>query len=264
MIKYWSGRGAFLPVNPFEQDFVEFFKTKNKEVFNQLLFMGKYGQIILPVFFFTGLFAMIKERKTGILILTISPVIIHLLLSAIHFYPFANQLILYLIPLIIIVIGNGLAFLFNFVFVKINIGTARLLIVFIPLFFLSVLWKKDFPVEVAEIKESIEFLRNNKKPDEALFVGFSMANAFKYYQETGFSHFTNVQFGNYSWKFEDGFVEGLKNSRTRLWLLTGQTSKLNEAKLFNELDSADICYTQKFHARGSILHFVDFEQHRTK
>jgi len=251
MVKFWTRNGSFFPLNPLEEGFWLFLSNRVRGIFSFAMPLGIAGKYLFFPLFITGIIGFVKQKKYGLMILTLAPVFIHLTLSALIIYPFALRLTLYLIPLFMLVTGFGFAFLLTIVAKKINLRKFDFAFLIIPLLFFSMFYLRGFPIEVNEFKKSIAFLKEHKKDNEGLFVDFAVANALKYYIQIDGIKFTKTDYGNHKRKFQDGYIDALIESKINLWILIANAKNRNHAAFFYELEKLGIACEKKYEATGT-------------
>ena len=111
MIAYWGSHKCFMPINPLKKDFYQFLRDSIGIIAYDLFRFGKVGGIGLTILTLIGLIRLITQRAVGVIILAITPLIAHLLLSAFKLYPFDTRLILYTCPCIILMCSSGFNYL---------------------------------------------------------------------------------------------------------------------------------------------------------
>jgi hypothetical protein len=80
MVAYWKDFDVFMPMNPFKADFYKFLDSKGYMLYSSLFHFDRNG-VYLIFFILAGLISLIRKKRIEIIILTILPVILHLILS---------------------------------------------------------------------------------------------------------------------------------------------------------------------------------------
>ena len=176
----------FMPINPLTIQFYQFLYRKGYMVVNSLFQFGPIGGISLSALILIGIGNLIRKRRTGIIILAIVPIILHLLLSGFKLYPFDKRLILYTCPFVILVCSFGFNYLVNILFADLKIERFRLLAIFIPLLISLDFYGNGFPIEKIEIKKSIKFIEQNMIKNDRVFVNYYSRIPYRYYKEIFF------------------------------------------------------------------------------
>jgi hypothetical protein len=277
MKSYWSSADAFFPLNPTKANFYVFLiKKVPTRIFSPLFFMdyerGLWIRWIvvssMALFFITGIIKLIRNKQIGQIILLCMPLLLHLILSALYLYPFERRLILYVIPGIIIVCSLGFDCVTNVIFQK-NEGRKQYFMI-IPLLFFLFLFS-DFPVKTHDVKGCIKYVQKNSKAEENnIYVGYSQAITFKYYNDKGFVD-SKLNITNNMEKYvetyetwlinpeqshiDDYDMNDLKMLHNKNWLLV---SSQKGKDMISKLDSLGYNRVKEFHAKGSSVYLYDF------
>ena len=105
----WERKGTFMPFPPLSLADIEWFFSAFFRMFSNPL--GLPFPVAAGLVFIVGCVALLRN-KTQLLML-ISPVLLTLLASGVHKYPFGRRLLLFLIPLLLIVIAAGVEYLMD-------------------------------------------------------------------------------------------------------------------------------------------------------
>jgi len=255
MVTYWSN--AFMPHNLFNADFYLFLIDKFK-----MLFDSPYGimdKILFPVLYLIGFVTLSIGRKTGILLIMLIPIFLHLLLSAFKLYPFDLRLILYTIPVVIIITSFGFEYLMNIVFTNLRIERLRLLAILIPLLLLFVLCSVGFPRRHEEIKRTIYYIQNNINKNDKIYVNYFAANAFKYYNDIQFMNINvPVIYGSVDRNNDEKYINELKNLKGRNWLLFVGFGDNDTSYIIKKIDSLGYNKVKTFVTYGSSTYLYEF------
>jgi len=255
MVIYWSN--AFMPHNLFSADFYLFLVDKFK-----MLFDSPYGimdKILFPVLYLIGFVTLSIRRKTGILLIMLMPIFLHLLLSAFKLYPFDLRLILYTIPVVIIITSFGFEYLMNIVSTNLRIERFRLLAMLIPLLLLFVLCSVGFPRQHEEIKRTIDYIQNNINKNDKIYVNYFAANAFKYYNDIQFMNINvPVIYGSVDRNNDEKYINELKNLKGRNWLLFVGFGDNDTSYIIKKIDSLGYNKVKTFVTYGSSAYLYEF------
>lgn len=138
---------------------------------------AKYLPLIL--FILGGIIAI--QRNLYLLYIAVLPIILALLLSYLHLYPFADRLILFLLPILYLVIAEAIAQLrlqiANYP-VKLTTYTLQLLLVMMLVYPLQNIGNR---IEKQELKPLLKYLQINKLPSDKLYLYHWVEPAFRYY-----------------------------------------------------------------------------------
>lgn len=262
MISYWSNVDAFMPHNPINIDFYKFLRSKLGMIFSSLLPFGVGGRHFLRVLFLIGSVTLFIKRKTGVLILTLIPIILHLLLSALKLYPFDLRLILYTCSIIIIITSFGFDYITNFIFTYLKIERFRLLSILIPVSLLFTFYIIGFPIKREEIKKSINYIQQHINKNDKIYVYYGAAYAFKYYNYIQFINTSaSIVKGSKNIKNKEKYINELKNLKGRIWLLFAHAHIWDddeETYIVRQLDSLGYNKIETFITDGSSTYLYDF------
>ncbi|MDR4494031.1 MAG: hypothetical protein R3B74_06365 [Nitrospirales bacterium] len=104
MIKAWSGSTAFMPLPPISVEDLLWFPKTFLAMFPQTA--GLYLSGLTALCFIAGWISHLKQNRYAFFLL-ILPAAVSLIASGLHAYPFQGRLILFLVPSLIIFIGEG-------------------------------------------------------------------------------------------------------------------------------------------------------------
>lgn len=178
LIPYWQALHAFLPLDVLSLDFWVWFPRKLLQILKSPCGFEKQYLLVLP--FLAGAFYLFRRQKSffvtmcGIAACAIAA-------SAMQRFPFAERVILFIAPLAILCIGQGIA-----AFVE-PLWPARkaaallivLLFVFVPTLSAAVLLVR--PVQREEMRPLLETLQTRLQPGDRLYIYPFARPAFKYY-----------------------------------------------------------------------------------
>lgn len=176
---------AFVPVNPLSPEFRDFFsRTINDIAFSSLLYASPdYGfPYVLIALIIIGIITVVLKKNVVLLIFTCVPVLTHLTLSALHFYPFVYRLILYLVPSFVLLVTIGIVAIAD-LFAKKSMVLAAFLVIYCVICMVIESFKR-FPVWSREIKPSLDFI-NTTMPAANVYA-FDPVNAYTYYYHRGY------------------------------------------------------------------------------
>lgn len=257
MIINWENKKAFLPLNPFSKEFYIFLLRAIKNIYFKLLGFGPFWLIPL-IISLSAIGFMFKQRKYTLLYFCLTPIMVHLLLSSMKLYPFSGRFILYITPLIVLIYSIGLYYIYEFTNKKILRLPYLLLILPVLIMFYPI--HALYPIEKEEIKNSLKYIENNIKKDEAIYVYYGSNKAFNFYKETKFINISNaIIFGTRHRDENYKYDPELLNLKGRVWLLFSHVYPLrNEEKYMMELllnKGSELLDVKKY--KGSSVYYVD-------
>ncbi len=208
---------AFMPLNPFSKDLYIFIYEHIADMYHLLGFVG-YFWLIPFVVSLSGIVFMIKYQKYTLLYFSISPVILHLLLSSVELYPFTGRFLLYIVPLIMLMYAFGLYYLFDFLNKKI-IRLPSLLLAF-PVLVMFYPVYVSFPIEVEEIRKSLKYIEKNIKNDETVYVYYGAKMGYNFYKDANIIDINNtIIVGAYYRNEKSKLNDELSALKGKIWLL---------------------------------------------
>lgn len=104
MVNAWSDSTAFMPMPPLSMEGLLWFPKTFLAVFPQTA--GLYLSGLAALCLIAGCVSLMKENRYSFF-LFILPAVVTLIVSGLHAYPFQGRLILFLIPCLVIFIGEG-------------------------------------------------------------------------------------------------------------------------------------------------------------
>ncbi|HMF72687.1 MAG TPA: glycosyltransferase family 39 protein [Flavitalea sp.] len=218
MREFWQM--AFMPLDVFGSPFRDFMRRSMK-IFSTLLFSfpGPYLFLITLLLFLGGLLAMLLEKRYLLLHLCVTPIAIHLGLSAIKMYPFEMRLLLYQAPFYILSIIFGLYWVVNKL---ISNPRSRIAITSICIALMAVKTFMNYPMTSDEIKHAIKYINSMHKPGESMYVAAGASPAVKYYRQRGFAKFDDLSLSLGKETFYDprNFLKNIDDLHGRVWLLS--------------------------------------------
>jgi hypothetical protein len=271
MINEWENYEAFMPANPLNIQFYQFLSHKGSMIVNSLFQFRRIGGISLSILILTGIVSLIIKRRVDFIILTVTPLILHLLLSSFKLYPFDRRLILYACPVIILICVFGFNYLVNILFANLKIEKLWLLAISIPLVMSFYFYRAGFPMKLIEIKKSIEFIEQHTYKKDKVYVNYFASFPFRYYKEISFMKMdtNNIVIGNENKLGDfigDGYAADTINYANELNLLSGRVwflftqigdedEKMKFLKTYFNAKGKSII--KEFHTKGSDVYLYD-------
>jgi hypothetical protein len=193
MEQYWTNLRAFLPSNPLSTDFYSFLIECLSEMCTTLYEFDIYvvrliWKIFFGLFVMAGIVVLVKKKKIGVLIFVFTPLLLHLLLSAFHLYPFFKRLILYAMPGMIILFAYGFYEIITFTTSMLMLKTEKIIsfaTIACMLFLIGLFVIRGFPFKRFEGRNVIKFVQENIQNTENLYMAFHNIHVLKYYTDIG-------------------------------------------------------------------------------
>ncbi len=190
--------------------------------------------LTLCCFIIGAVYMYYKQRNKSLLLLI--PLILTIIASSLHRYPFAGRLLLFLVPLMLIPITEGVIFLSR------NTARGSILAALVLPFVLTIgpcaiaSYHLIKPRAPEELRPVLKYLRKERKNSDTIYLYYASINAYNYYKE--FFNLTGpVIYGNPSRENWSNYLEQIKRlkGRNRVWFLFSHICTrfgVDEEKLF--------------------------------
>lgn len=259
MIKVWSNENVFMLTNPLNLKFYKFLWGQWIGVVTDLLKFHKIGGVSLSVLIVIGSVSLIRKRRIDFIILTMTPIILHLLLSSFKLYPFDSRFILYLCPIIILICSFGFFCFVDMLFANLKIERFRLLAISIPLLMFSFFYINGFPLKKSEIKKSIKFVEQQIDKKDLIYVNFFASIPFRYYREISLIKMDtkNIVIGKL---YDKNYSNEVSLLNGRVWFIFAtniEYERENMKFLTNYFALKGEKLIQEFHTNGSTVYLYD-------
>jgi len=180
LIEYW--RKAYMPVPPWSDPgwFVR--------VYQSFLNTGLHTHWSMSVTFIVlvmvgSLSLLVRQRSLAVML--IFPVLVALILSALQRYPFMHRFLLFLLPYAMLLMAEGIRFIYFMVsrwsrglaFGVIAVPIVVTLWLLVPV----TSWYFRYPSMGADIKPVMQYVSENRHPEDIVYVYYGSAPAFDYY-----------------------------------------------------------------------------------
>lgn len=171
---------AYMPLPPKSLADIKWFIELFFEIFNYPLSMTLIG---LSAFaFIIGCISMYSQRRRSFFLL-ISPILVTFLAAALHQYIFKGRFIMFLVPLILLIIAEGVEYIRSRTFQHSKIiGIIFLLLLFFhPVSTSAYRIKK--PLYLENVKPVLKYVKDNWQEDDILYVHYFAQYPFDYYSK---------------------------------------------------------------------------------
>ncbi len=260
MTGYWANENAFMPTNFFSSEFVLFWDEKYEMLFGSLLRFGTINKYPISLLFIIGIIICFKRNKKGILYLILTPIILHLALSALKLYPFDLRLILYMCPILILAISYGFDFLIERIFSGSGIFWVRSISILVIVLTFSILISHGFPIQKEEMKETLIHLENTIEEDESIYVHYAALPAFNFYLDIDLVNIeTEIVEGNKHLLNRENYIKEINNLTDKNWLVFSHKYLNDELFIIQRLDSLGYKKLESFSTYGSSVYLYDFD-----
>jgi hypothetical protein len=232
LLNYWGS--SFMPFPPLCFSDARWFVSTFFEIFRSPAGLSPCG--VAAAMFLAGCISMCLEEKERFFVLT-SPILLSLLASGLHRYPFSGRFLLFIVPSLLFLIAEGSEQIIDTVHNSAIIGIALIGLLFLhPI--LSAIDQLREPYR-EEIKPVLSYIREHQRVGDVLYVDFGSRHPFKYYAESyGFSDddcvvglSTRGDWGSY---IDD--LDGLPGNE-RVWVLFSHIYPREKESSLYHLDS---------------------------
>jgi hypothetical protein len=244
LMNYWEG--GFMPLPPTSYADAQWFSRTFFDLFHNPLGLPQTWIGVAAFAFIVGCISLFLNKRETFLILTF-PILLTLFASGLHLYPFKGRLLLFMVPFLLLFIGEGAE--------KIVSKTGRdapfIGIIFTVLLFYHPLISAGNglvnPQTFEEIKPVINYVKKHEQTEDVLYLYHSSQYAFKYYSERFGYKSTDYIVGVSQDRNLDVYIKDLNKLRgsKRVWILFShvhKNKKVNEEHFF--LDHLDSIGTQ--------------------
>jgi hypothetical protein len=175
MSEYWQS--GFMPLNPFTPAFIQFWAELFRMFSGTMIPFGPAWPLA-ALFLAAGVVYMIRRihfRFTALLF----PVVVHLVVSAFHRYPFQHRLVLYAVPVLTLVFVFGVRQLWSMAPRVVRLPQLLILPVFLFFGPLAAKW----PLSREEIRPAVAALASSIKPGHSVYVYYGAVPSFRFYAQ---------------------------------------------------------------------------------
>ena len=231
----------------------------------------------LAIFFFLiGCTAYFRNDKLKLLCL-LSPLLITLIATGLHLYPFRSRLVLFLTPFFIVAIARGVTSLMQWAKSaqrqqQIKVIITRLLTTLLLWFPFVEAGEKLFkPQRKEEIKEVLQYLENNQQPGDILYVYQRGIYQFQYYaQKYGYDrgdyivgvedldHIDGKDLSEPEWQRYKADLDNLRGNN-RVWLLFSHANIDPENRAIKEYLDKIGTKQDSFTTKGSFVYLYNLQ-----
>lgn len=253
-------QSSFMPLPPTSLLDIKWFAYVFLRTFKFPIGLSIYELLLAVLAFLWGCAMMFRYKKKDILLL-ILPILLALIASGLHRYPFEGRLLLFLAPFMILVIAQGISDIRNKIRHQSNfLGIALVIILLIHPVLLAG-YHLIRPRAPEELRTVLEYVDENWHDGDIIYVYYASLNAFRYYHD---------RYG-----FPAGYVGGIESrsdwinyyqdiqrlrGNKRVWLVFSHVAThcgVDEERLF--VSYLDLLGTQldAFKAPGSAAYLYD-------
>jgi len=264
LLEFWGN--SFMPLPPW-QNWGWFVNTFRYVLHNPIgisnLYLAYLAAILLGV---GGVSLCLRRWQLALMLLL--PILLTLIASALHKYPFSGRLLLFLVPIVLLILAEGIGrveSLLGSVGRLPKLGTAIALAVLacvtVPQAKQAV-WHLWEPRLVEEIKPAMTYLKTHKRDKDTVYVYYGASEAFRYYSPAylpGIRGSAALVWGSKNRKNPERYWRELEQlrGRDRVWILFSHIydwEETDEEALFLEKLERMGRRLDEFDASGSALY----------
>ena len=176
---YWND--SFAPLPPFTIEEQIWFIRSFMQIF---YYSAVINQALIGCgLFIVGAYAFYKKQNKEFFVF-ILPLVLALMASALHKYPFEGRLLLFYVPFLYIFIARGISFLIHkrSYFAKV-VGWIALIAVLCPAFAMAYAQVAHTKVYREEIRPALHYIKTHKQKDDIVYIYYGANRAFQYYAD---------------------------------------------------------------------------------
>ena len=226
--EFWAN--SFIPFPPSNLSDIKWYLNKIIDFLkNPLGFSVLYGFAF--IFLLMGIYGFWIRKEKIYFNLLILPLAMLILASVLHIYPINGRLVLFVIPIIYIIISEGMSQFVNSFYPHSRIiGILIIAILLLYPVFLGLNLIIN-PIQNEEIKPVIQYCLRNKKEEDKIYIYYGAKTAFEYYTWNN-NIYTLNSIGN-NWEKPEEYLKDLDKLKGtgRVWLLFSHTYQ-EEEKLY--------------------------------
>jgi hypothetical protein len=181
LVEYW--RKAYMPMPPWSDP--GWFAKVYQSFLNTGLHTHWSMSLTFIVLVLVGSLSLLV-RQSGLAVMLVLPALITLILSALQRYPFMHRFLLFLLPFAMLLMAEGIRFIFSMLsrwsrelaFVVIAVPISVCLWLLLPV----TSWYFTYPAMGADIKPVMRYVAENRHAEDTIYVYYGSAPAFDYYE----------------------------------------------------------------------------------
>jgi hypothetical protein len=233
LLDYWSG--SFMPFPLLSFSDARWFVSTFFEILENPVGLSLSGVAALT--FLAGCISMFQEKRERFFVL-VSPILLSLLASGLHRYPFGERFLLFIVPSLLFIIAEGAEQIRDTIHDSAIIGIALIGLLFLhPM--LSAIDQLREPYK-EEMKPVLSYIREHQQVGDVLYVDYGSRHPFKYYAESyGFNDNDYVIAGvpaRGNWRDYIDCLDRLPGNK-RVWILFSHIYPFGKEYSLYHLDS---------------------------
>lgn len=261
MMRYWSQKGAFFDLGSIEaattstilklESLANLFVYSRSDVFP--LSISVLGLVV-------GVVAAFRSNRTVLYVVS-APIILHLVLSVLHLYPFATRLILYTLPLLVILCSFGWYSTMEYLSSRYHSKMKWVLL--LTFIFMCYPVARYIPFERQEMEKALAWLDSHIEPTENIYIYYQARSAFQFYREfyPEVNSISNISIGQNNRNNLQGYVQEISALDSVTWVLFSNVMKTADKKdereeIMNEIGSQGYMILEEYNVPGVWIYKV--------
>ena len=241
MVKWWMNRAFHL-----FDELLPGLGPSKFYIFTFILYLGGLGHLLM-------------RRQYRLVYLLTAPILIHVLLSALHLYPFDIRLVLYHLPLYCTVLA------YSIYQAAISFGKKERVVYAVCILGVVLFAGKavlSLPAKVEEIRPLISRVNTEIQPGEAAYIYYYTKPVYLYYTETGRVHFGSTHVYSGTIHPDNAALAGdLQNVKGHVWLFFSHVhpsdgKRQEERRMISDLQQRGTVL-QKYEETGAAVYQMD-------
>ena len=255
----------FLPSDILSMKFYTAIASNIQDIYIHVLTMGDFWIFALVITLLSIITALIK-RQYVLLLFFFGPLIVQIIMSTLHLYPFYARFVLYLMPMFIIMLAYGLYILYLLIKKYIH-PVAAIIYIFFTFYYAYDyinLATKHIPFAREEITSSLNYIESHIAPDDSIYLYYTTVPSFAFYMDNKLDGHT-VHIGTeHRNNYKDYYPE-LNKLNGRVWLVFIHIHGHEEWYIMDYLlhEKGVKILERKSLAFGTLLYYIDIDQNRT-
>jgi len=254
---------SFMPLPPTSLDEIKWFGYTFLRIFKFPIGLSIYELLLAVLAFVVGCIVMFcKRRKIALLLLL--PILLALIASGFHKYPFEGRLLLFITPSMLLIISEGIDFIRR----KTAQGSHFIGIALVGILLAYPICLAGYrvmrPRAPEELRPVMEYINEHYESGDVIYVYYASLNAYKYYSSR-FNYADNYVSGieaRFDWSNYYIDLKKLKGNK-RVWVMLSHITTdygANEEKLF--VSYLNILGTQldAFEVSGAAVYLYDLDE----
>ncbi len=254
MQTYWQA--AFTPLNIFSMKFIMWVGAQFTCIFD-------FFALPFKIMFFLAIIIFIWQRRWKYLFLLLFPLGLHIVLSALHLYPFETRFMLYLAAFFAPMLALAFYILLQLIVNRTNKYVGLVVLIISLASMPRSIVNKRFPFRKEELRDCIGYINSNWLPGQKVYVYCRSVTSTYYYERIHKVSFDkDVVCGTRNADNPDNYLVEIDSLKGNVWLLFSHVepdvkdNKGDEDYIINHLIVAHRQLLKSFKTTGSSAYLV--------